>query len=248
MAGALLPLQDPHHRTFGQSIFLNYDGSLKVEAVNVSSSGTDFADLCVVLADQLRKPDRVYLIIDGYDRIQESNVELLQQHLPSLTAQGMSVLLLSAVSELGEFPPACPVVCDNCGRGSDERDGLLIYWTCDLCPYDLCDACKIKGEQCRDDHHLMSEPYDVVRMRFDLVPSELKSFVRADLEAEYGSRLMTVSLKLSASPVTATSIWPSCGSITFAIFKRHKTSCHLPTDFRERSSHSSMQRLIVSTS
>ncbi|CAN9115240.1 unnamed protein product [Alternaria alternata] len=127
--------------------------------------------------------------MDGYDRIQYSKQCELQHNFRQLQSQGLRVLLFSAVSKLDVFPPAWPVECDKCGRGREEKDGLYIYWACDLCPCDLCDMCKTAGIHCDDRQHQMSEPYDVVNMRLVTVPSELESFVRADLTAEYGSEL-----------------------------------------------------------
>lgn len=155
----------------------------------MSSSGTDLQDLCTLLAEQLLKSDGFYLIMDGYDRIKYSKQCELQHNFRQLQSQGLRVLLFSAVSKLDVFPPAWPVECDKCGRGREEKDGLYIYWACDLCPCDLCDMCKTTGIHCDDRQHQMSEPYDVVNMRLVTVPSELESFVRADLTAEYGSEL-----------------------------------------------------------
>ncbi|KAH7064283.1 heterokaryon incompatibility protein-domain-containing protein [Paraphoma chrysanthemicola] len=199
LVNAQSSLQVSPDRTLDLSRFVNRDGAFKIEAVDISSS-TDLADLYVVLADILRRSDRGYLIIDGYDRIQDSVRDVLQQNICLLGAQGIMVLLLSAVSELEEFPPAQPVICDHCERGTEEKDGLHIYWTCDLCPYDLCDTCKIEGKHCHDNLHPMSEPYDVVRMRLDLVPSELELFARADLETEYGVQIEDKVLEAVCEP------------------------------------------------
>ncbi|RYO64905.1 hypothetical protein AA0113_g5476 [Alternaria arborescens] len=127
--------------------------------------------------------------MDGYDRIQSSKQCELQHNIRQLQYQGLRVLLFSAVSKLDVFPPAWPVECDKCGRRGEDKDDLYIYWACDLCPCDLCDMCKTAGIHCDDRQHQMSEPYDVVNMKLVTVPSELESFVRADLMAEYGSEL-----------------------------------------------------------
>jgi hypothetical protein len=177
----------PQNRTIISTRYINHDKSLTAEAINISSSSTDLEDLCMVLANQLSKSDGVHLIIDGYDRIQKSVREELQQNMRLLEAQGLRVLILSAVSELEAFPPPWSVICDSCKSGIEESGGLHIYWSCDLCPYDLCDTCKAEGKHCRGNDHAMSEPYDMVNMRLTSVPSELRRFVRADLEAEYGS-------------------------------------------------------------
>ena len=169
--------------------YIDQDGCLRAAPINVSSSGTDFKDLCAVLAHELCRSDGVYLIIDGHDRIQQSAQHRLHEDLQSLEARGLRVLLLSAASELDLFPPIPRSFCDNCGRGKGDEDDLHIYWTCDLCPYDLCDLCKHEGKQCHDASHLVSEPYDVIRMRLDPVPSELEYFVQADLEAEHGAEI-----------------------------------------------------------
>jgi hypothetical protein len=179
------PLDGPLH----SNKFINHDRSLKAGAINISSSGIDFEDLYAVLADHLTSKDGVYLIIDGHDRFEKSMQERLHQNIGPLEAQGLKLLLLNAASELDSFPPAWPVECDNCKRGSpesEEEDGLQIYWSCESCPYDLCDRCRNEGKHCYDDDHDMSEPYDVIQMRLDLVPSALRNFVRTDLEVEYG--------------------------------------------------------------
>lgn len=169
--------------------YVDQDGCLKAAPINVSSSGTDFEDLCAALARELCGSDGAYLIIDGHDRLQRSAQDRLRENLRSLEARGLRVLLLNAASELDPFPPAPRSFCDNCGWGKKDEKELHIYWACDLCTYDLCDLCKHEGKQCHDGSHLPSEPYDVVRMRLDPVPSELEYFVQADLEAEYGARI-----------------------------------------------------------
>ncbi|KAH3965972.1 hypothetical protein HBI16_147860 [Parastagonospora nodorum] len=172
--------------------FINHDRSLKTEAINISSSGIDFEDLYAVLVDHLTSKDGVYFIIDGHDRFEKSMQERLRQNIGPLEAQGLKLLLLNAASELDSFPPAGPVECDNCKRGSpesEEEDGLQIYWSCESCPYDLCDNCRNEGKHCYDDSHVMSEPYNMIQMRLDLVPSALRHFVRTDLEAEYGDEI-----------------------------------------------------------
>lgn len=172
--------------------FVDENGCLRAEVVNVSSSGKDLKALCRVLSNHLNKSQTVYLVVDGYDRVQYPAQVDLQQSLGQLQANGLQVLLFNAASKLDEFPPPWPVTCDGCSSGKDDAAGLRVFWTCELCPYDLCDTCRATGKRCHDHSHTMFEPYNVVNMKLDLVPSELEHFVRTDLEAEYGEVEETV--------------------------------------------------------
>lgn len=162
---------------------------LEIESVDPDSPESSIERLYEVLAALHHQSDVCYLIIDGYDRLGPLSQARLQEHLGSTESQALRVLLLSAISDLVLYPPIDHISCDVCGRGEDEQEGLQIYWTCELCPCDLCDTCKAEGRHCDDSQHLMSEPYNVVDMKLKSVPSELRQFVRMDLEAEYGGKV-----------------------------------------------------------
>jgi hypothetical protein len=153
--------------------------------ISISSCSTNWVHIFTGVTGRLANTDQMYLIVDGYDRLEKSVRKQTMQQSQLLQAQGLKILLLRAVPELQTLTNQ-DRYCDSCDSEGDSEGGLQIYWNCGICSYDVCDTCKAQGEHCADAEHQMNEPYSFIDIILKPIPSELKAFVLRDLETEYG--------------------------------------------------------------
>lgn len=83
--------------------------------------------LRVALAAQLGKHDHTYLVLDGYDRVEEGLQVLLDRESEDLRAHGLRVMLTRRVPA---FEPPRVKNCDGIDSDGEEcyNEDLLIYW------------------------------------------------------------------------------------------------------------------------
>jgi hypothetical protein len=176
--------REPSERRDRQSS--DFYGTLSVMDLDSLATIEDLRGICATLISRLPQCKGAYLVIDGFDRLRRSVQTGLNDHLRSLGLQELRVLLFRAVPEFEPFSTKI-VKCDGCSSVGEDGHGLLMYWHCELCDHDLCDPCRMIGGHCKRSDHHMAEPYNHVHIRLDTAVSELKRFVKTDLEAEYGT-------------------------------------------------------------
>lgn len=124
---------------------------------------------------------RVMIIVDALDEVSTDLRTRLLFELRSLSPGKKSLMITSRPLDT-EFGSGRRVQCRVC-----RRNPLKIYFTCEICDggnFDLCQDCKDKGEKCKDEFHVLREPYKEVRMNVDPTETEIKYYVEWALEKE----------------------------------------------------------------
>ncbi|KAI1492176.1 hypothetical protein F5X96DRAFT_692076 [Biscogniauxia mediterranea] len=101
--------------------------------------------------------DRVFLILDDFDKCDEMAELFLEDELAKFQELGVKIMLTSRIQCRKE--PPLSTFCDAC-----NLEGLSIYWECRTCPdepFVLCASCQEGHESCQncDDNKNFSEPY-----------------------------------------------------------------------------------------
>ena len=127
------------------------------------------SDLCIY--------QRVYIVVDALDECNESIRQELEIQLNALRSDRVSVMITSRYMRT---PPLQTIVCDIC-----MRENLRIYYYCRICnngDFHLCEDCFDQHKSCKDNSHLLSEPYSALEIDMMIPDQEIQRFVELELE------------------------------------------------------------------
>lgn len=158
---------------------------LEIDLTHAPLQDVDFDKCYAFLIDRLSTSEAGYLIVDGFDNLGIAIQDQLLRKLAIFEKQALRVLLLRGAPELRPFSSQY-TSCDTCIPKAGGPEELYVYWSCDICEFDICDDCRSNGQHCRDQSHRITEPYQSINIELRSLPSELHDFVRLDLIREYG--------------------------------------------------------------
>ena len=151
-----------------------------------------------VLTDELKRFDRIYLIVDGFDELAPNNRPKFLQELRNLKPNEVSILLTSRKfsDETGSYS------CRRC-----LREDLTLVFHCSICgmgQFDICYDCKREGLWCDDRAHKLAEPYMVVEVPVKFPDGDIQRFVTKEIgvEVEYGNVILTDERDTAVNPMT----------------------------------------------
>jgi hypothetical protein len=128
---------------------LCWEGFANVDRINYIRSA---------LHDALKENEHNYLILDGFDTLDEASQLLLDRELEDPRLQNLSLLVTRRLrSYQKEFKDK---TCDGC-----DADQMVLYWECQMCPEgdrpQFCYECHEKQITCEEEGHALSlkEPY-----------------------------------------------------------------------------------------
>ena len=130
-----------------------------------------------VLQLEIKKFQRVFLVVDGSNELEEQLREELDLQLKDLRSGNLSVMFTLRHMEM---PSYIVVDCDVC-----EKQNLRIYHHCQICDqgnFDLCQDCMDGGKFCHDSLHVLSEPYSVVWIEMITPDQEIKQYVKSTID------------------------------------------------------------------
>ena len=161
-------------------------------------SSSCYKDVRRVLTDELKRFDRIYLIVDGFDELVPYDRSRLLQELRNLKPNEVSILLTSRrfSDEMGSYS------CRRC-----LREGLKLVFHCSICgmgQFDICYDCRKEGLSCDDEAHELAEPYKVVEVPVKFPDGDIEKFVRKEIgvEVEYGKVVLIDERDTAVSPMT----------------------------------------------
>ncbi|KAF2728049.1 hypothetical protein EJ04DRAFT_450110, partial [Polyplosphaeria fusca] len=163
------------------------------------------------VASQLPMLTRAFLILDGYDRLNEA-LKLLFDQVFELLSPKIDIFITRRVPQ---FKRGLDVVCDVCWRAS-----LKLYWECQKCKgpeqsFALCYDCRIdEKEICRDCGNDISftEPYDHVEFNLRVPDESMSDYVEWSFEREYSDAKLSDENRQLLQPVAK----KAHGNITMA--------------------------------
>ncbi|KAI1502242.1 hypothetical protein F5X99DRAFT_427391 [Biscogniauxia marginata] len=128
--------------------------------------------------------DRVFLILDDFDKCNEMAELFLEDELAKLRELGIKIMLTSRIQCRQE--PPLKTFCDAC-----DADWLRVYWECRICPngsFVLCAACQERGENCHKcNNNEFVEPYEYRDLDIGLVgQKQMIDYIVWDLESNHG--------------------------------------------------------------
>ena len=157
-----------------------------------------YKDVRRVLTDELKRFDRIYLIVDGFDEMMPNDRPRLLQELGNLKPNKVSILLTSRrfSDETGSYS------CRRC-----LREGLKLVFHCSICgmgEFDICYDCRREGFWCDDAAHKLAEPYKVVEVPIKFPDGDIERFVRSVIggEVEDSKVVLTDERDTAVNPVT----------------------------------------------
>ena len=157
-----------------------------------------YKDVRRVLTDELKRFDRIYLIVDGFDELTPDYRSRLLQELRNLKPNEVSILLTSRKfsDETGSYS------CRRC-----LREGLKLVFHCSICgmgQFDICYDCRREGFWCDDEEHELAEPYKVVEVPVKFPDGDIERFVRREIgvEVEHSKLVLTDERDTAPNPVT----------------------------------------------
>ncbi|KAM0798970.1 ankyrin repeat-containing domain protein [Usnea florida] len=157
-----------------------------------------YKDVRRVLTDELKRFDRIYLIVDGFDEMVPNDRLRLLQELRNLKPNMVSILLTSRrfSDETGSYS------CRRC-----LREGLKLVFHCSICgmgEFDICYDCRGEGFWCDDAAHKLAEPYKLVEVPIKFPDGDIERFVRSVIggEVEDSKVVLTDERDTAVNPVT----------------------------------------------
>ena len=151
-----------------------------------------------VLTDELKRFDRIYLIVDGFDELAPNDRSKLLQELRNLKPNEVSILLTSRrfSDETGIYS------CRRC-----LREGLKLVFHCSICgmgQFDICYDCRKEGLWCDDGSHELAEPYKVVEVPVKFPDRDIERFVKREIgvEVENSKVELTDERDMAVNPMT----------------------------------------------
>ena len=137
------------------------------------------------LCSRLAACDFSFLVLDGYDRLDEGLQWLVDRELADLQSQKLRVMTTRRVPV---FEDSVDVNCDHCPAAY-----LTLYWECQNCKAEdyswiLCYDCRNNGVPCENDEDTTSfeEPYGHVSSHVGQIPNEyMEEFILWDLRREH---------------------------------------------------------------
>ena len=151
-----------------------------------------------VLTDELKRFDRIYLIVDGFDELALDDRPGFLEELRNLKPNEVSILL------------TCRKFSDETGSYSCRRclrEDLKLVFHCSICgmgQFDICYDCRREGLWCDDRAHKLAEPYNMVEVPVKFPDGDIERFVRREIgvEVEHGKVVLTDERDTAVNPVT----------------------------------------------
>ena len=152
-----------------------------------------------VLTDELKRFDRIYIIVDGFDELAPDERIKLLTELRGLKPDEISLLLMSR--RVSEQTRGGDYECSRCLRNSKLAFHCKI---CDAGEFDICYDCKGRGLGCYDRTHELAEPYHRVEVTVKFPDEDIKRFVRWEIgvEVENSKLVLTDKRDTVINPVT----------------------------------------------
>ena len=161
-------------------------------------SSSCYKDVRRVLTNELKRFDRIYLIVDGFDELAPDDRPRFLQELRNLKPNEVSILLTSRrfSDETGSYS------CRRC-----LREGLKLVFHCSICgmgQFDICYDCRRQGFRCDDEAHELVEPYKVVEVPVKFPDGDIQRFVTKEIgvEVEHGKVVLTDERDTAVNPMT----------------------------------------------
>jgi ankyrin repeat protein len=156
----------------------------KAKAINAKPR---LKDICDLLQAQLTAYDRVFIIVDALDECPIQVRPALQKQLRQLGTERVSLMFTSRFADNKRDNDIC---CNRCGE--DLIEERAIYYRCNLCledgyAYDVCQNCRDKGLSCKDQSHLLTEPYGSVEI--DMITPNMDKDIERYVRWEIGQEL-----------------------------------------------------------
>ena len=136
-----------------------------------------FSDIQRILAKELDRYDRFYIVVDGFDELPARDRSVFQRELRNLNPQkGRLVITTRPISEqigTGTFE------CNRC-----HRIDLKLAFRCQICDkgnYDLCYHFKDKKLWCMDRSHPLEEPYVQIEIPVEIPHTDIENYVKWEL-------------------------------------------------------------------
>ncbi|KAI5928599.1 hypothetical protein F4810DRAFT_644354 [Camillea tinctor] len=129
--------------------------------------------------------DRVFLILDDFDKCDEMAELFLEDELAKLQELGVKIMLTSRIQCRKE--PPLSTFCDVC-----DSEWLRVYWECSTCldePFVICADCRERDESCQncDDNKNFYEPYTHRDLDIGLVgEKQMLDYIAWELENNHG--------------------------------------------------------------
>ena len=151
-----------------------------------------------VLTDELKRFERIYLIVDGFDELALNDRPRLLQELRNLKPNEVSILFTSRKfsDETGSYS------CRRC-----LREGLKLVFHCSICgmgQFDICYDCRRQGFWCDDRAHELVEPYKLVEVPVKFPDGDIQRFVTKEIgvEVEHGKVVLIDERETAVNPMT----------------------------------------------
>ena len=153
-----------------------------------------------VLTDELKRFDRIYLIVDGLDELAPNHRSRLLEELRNLKPNEVSILLTSR--RLSDETGSGSYSCRRC-----LGEGLKPVFHCSICgisQFAICYDCRGNGFWCDDRAHELVEPYPVVEVAVKFPDGDIEGFVRKEIgvEVENSRVVLTDKRDTAVNPVT----------------------------------------------
>lgn len=157
-----------------------------------------YSEVRRVLVDELKRFDRFYIIVDGFDELAPLERLQLLKELRNLKPGKVSLLLTSR--DLSDRTGSAE--CHWC-----HRNGLKLFFHCGICEkgqFDICYDCKGNGLWCDERAHELVEPYPVVEVEVKFPAEDIERFVRWEIgvEVENSKLALTDERDTVVNPMT----------------------------------------------
>ena len=148
----------------------------------------------------LKRFDRIYIIVDGFDELAPVERRRLLEELNSLKPGGASLLFLSR--ETSDQTNTITYDCDRC-----NRQNLQLVYNCKICKpggFDICYSCRGIGLGCYDRAHELTEPYQLRTVAVEFEDEDIERFVRREIgiEVENNQLLLTDKRDTIVNPIS----------------------------------------------
>ncbi len=146
-----------------------------------------YSEVRRVLVDELRRFDRFYIIVDGFDELAPLERLQLLKELQNLNPGKVSLLLTSR--DLSDRTGSAE--CNRC-----HRNGLKLFFHCGICEkgqFDICYDCKGNGLWCDEKAHELVEPYSEVEVEVKFPAEDIEKFVRWEIGLEVENSKLTLT-------------------------------------------------------